>query len=302
MDNKIRKRERISYGLGGIGAAAYQLVVISFMTYFYTDVFGISAAAVATLMLVSRVWDGINDPIMGALVDRTRTRWGRFRAYMLFVPPFLAISFVLLFTTPNLGQSGNLIYAYITYMIYVVLYTMYDIASNSLAPAMSNNREEKKALIATFRLITGLAGFAAVFGLPAVSKFGQGNEAKGFQYYAILVAIISIIVSWIAFFNTKERVKIIDNEKIAASEYISLLKKSKPFIVFLLFIIVGGTASNLQGGLNIHYMKHYIARPDLTPIIMFIGLIIYLISASTAVAIKRPCNIFAKTYGYRKVL
>ena len=278
---EVSKKEQLSYGLGGIGASAYQVLVMAYMTYFYTDVFGLSGAVVGTLMLVTRFWDGINDPIMGVLVDRTQSRWGRFRPYLLFVPPFLALSFVLLFTTPNFGPTGKIVYAYVTYIIYVSLYTLYDIPSNALAPAMSHDREERKGLIATLRTMTGLAALVAVAALPAVGALGGGHEAKGFQYYAIVIGVVCIAVSWIAFKNTKERVKV-NQERITIKEYVHVLKNSKVFMVFLLFIIVSGIGANVQSGLNIHYMKHYIQRMDLVPLMTLIGLLTYMISASMA--------------------
>ena len=283
----VKSGERIAYGIGGLGASAYQVMVMTFITYFYTDVFGISAAAVGTLMLVSRIWDGINDPVMGIIADRTNTRWGRFRPYLLFVPPFLAVSFVLLFTTPNFGPSGKIIYAYITYIIYVMLYTMYDITSNSLAPAMTQVSDERKSLVSTFRTITGFAAIVAIAGLPAISALGRGNEARGYQLFAAIVALFCIAASWLAFFKTKERAVVTEDNKIHLKEYWTILKGSRPFLIFILFIIVSGIASNVQSGMNLHYMKHYIGHVEWFPVLTLIGLVTYIISAAFASKISK---------------
>ncbi len=290
MIGKISRKEKISYGIGGIAASAYQMMVVSFLTYFYTDVFRISAAAVGTLMLVSRLWDGINDPVMGIILDRTKSRWGRFRPYMLFVPPFLGLSFIFLFTIPDFGQGGKTLYAYITYMIFITLYTMYDIATNSMAPALSNNRDEKKSLIAVFRLVAGFGAITAVLAIPAIDLLGKGNEAAGYRTYAILIAVVCVTASWLSFFNTKEKVKIDNVEKFSIRNYLQLIKGNKPFIALLAFVVLSGTAANLQAGLNIHYMLHYIGKPGLIPILTLLAFITYVISVAAAVPVSKKIS------------
>ena len=157
MSKPITTKERISYGLGDFASSMFWKLFSMFLLFFYTDVFGISAAAVGTMFLVTRIWDAANDPIMGLLSDRTQTRWGKFRPYLLFVAVPFAIIGVLTFTTPDFSPSGKLVYAYITYSLMMMVYTAVNVPYSSLMGVMTNDPGERTTL-ASYRFIGAFAG------------------------------------------------------------------------------------------------------------------------------------------------
>ncbi len=154
---KLKLKEKMSYGLGDFASSMFWKLFSMFLLFFYTDVFGISAAAVGTMFLVTRIWDAANDPLMGIIGDRTNTRWGKFRPYLLFVAVPFGIIGVLTFTTPNLSETGKLIYAYVTYTLMMMVYTGVNVPYSSLLGVMTNNTEERTSL-ASWRFIGAFAG------------------------------------------------------------------------------------------------------------------------------------------------
>ena len=152
---KLNFREKVAYGLGDFASSMFLKLFSMFLLFFYTDVFGISAAAVGTMFLVTRLWDAANDPIMGLLGDRTRTRWGKFRPYLLFVAVPFAIIGVLTFSTPDLGPTGKLIYAYITYTLMMMVYTAVNVPYAALMGVMTSDTTERTSL-ASYRFLGGV--------------------------------------------------------------------------------------------------------------------------------------------------
>ena len=150
-------REKVAYGLGDFASSMFWKLFSLFLLFFYTDVFGISAAAAGTMFLVTRIWDSANDPLMGIIADRTSTRWGKFRPYLLFVALPFAIVGVLTFTTPDLSEAGKLIYAYVTYTLMMMVYTAINVPYASLMGVMSNDTNERTSL-ASWRFIGGFSG------------------------------------------------------------------------------------------------------------------------------------------------
>ena len=131
-NNKLLMREKISYGFGDLASLLYWQTFMLYFTYFYTDIFVIPAAAAATLFLMSRIFDGVNDPVMGMIADRTNTRWGKFRPYLIWMSIPLAVIAVLTFTSPDLSATGKLVYAYITFILFMMAYTAINIPYSAL--------------------------------------------------------------------------------------------------------------------------------------------------------------------------
>src|SRR4030042_2381099 len=149
---KLSLMEKVGYSLGDMASNLFFQTFILFITIFYTDVFGISAKAVGTMFLITKIWDAINDPMMGMIADRTNTRWGKFRPWLLwFAIPFGVIG-VLTFTTPNLSPTGKLIYAYITYTLLMMLYTIINVPYSALMGVITPNSDERTVL-SQFRFI-----------------------------------------------------------------------------------------------------------------------------------------------------
>ncbi|MFW5851710.1 MAG: MFS transporter, partial [Bacteroidota bacterium] len=177
MKNYLPFREKISYGFGDLASVLYWQTFMLYFTYFYTDIFLMPAAAAATMFLVSRLVDGFNDPIMGIIADRTNTRWGKFRPYLLwFCVPFAVIG-VFTFTVPDFGHEGKIIWAYTTFMLIMILYTVINIPYTSLLGVISPNSAERTTVSSVkfiFAFAAGIIISATL--LPMTQKLGEGDD------------------------------------------------------------------------------------------------------------------------------
>ncbi|MDG5766564.1 MFS transporter [Balneolales bacterium ANBcel1] len=215
MDPKTHKlslKEKVGYGFGDAACSMYWKIFTMYLVYFYTDIFGITAAAAGTLLLVTRIWDTANDPIMGVIADRTSTKYGKFRPYLLwFAIPFAVIG-VLTFTTPDFGYTGKLVYAYITYLFMMMAYTVVNVPYGALLGVMSPNPKERTKL-GSYRFLFAFAGSLLVLAIvePLAIFFsglstGAGAEAFGWQMAMVVIGVLFVIFVYISFFTTKERV------------------------------------------------------------------------------------------------
>ena len=187
----VRVGEKVGYALGDVASNFFWKTFETFLLFFYTDVFGISAAAAGTMFLVTRIWDAVNDPIMGSIADRTRTRFGRFRPYLLWGALPLAAAGVLTFTTPGLSGSGKLVWAYVTYVGMMMAYTAINIPYSALMGVVTADSQARTSL-ASFRFVGAFTGGLLVqkFTLDLVEWFGRGDAAFGWQ------ATMMFYVAW----------------------------------------------------------------------------------------------------------
>lgn len=200
----LTKTNRVSFAVSGFGQNLIIGFVNSYILFFYTDVFLIGAAPAGILMMVARIWDAANDPVMGTIVDRTRSKWGKMRPYILFVTLPLALSTAALFIVPSgMGQTGKIIYAYITYILWGMIYTICDVPFWGLASAMTPNPKERIAFISTSRLVHSIGGVLPMLLVPVfIGAFGNKN---GYTYAGIAIGIIGAALFSLAFFGTEER-------------------------------------------------------------------------------------------------
>jgi Na+/melibiose symporter-like transporter len=229
---KLPFYEKVGYAMGDAAANLVWRGALAYLAVFYTDTFGLTAAAAAMLFLVVRLSDGVTDIIMGMIADRTTTRWGKFRPWILWSTPLLALFMVLSFTTPDLSYTGKLVYAYITYIGLTLAYTVNNVPYSALMGVMTPSDTERTSL-SGFRFAGAFAGGLLVMGfLPdLVAYFGAGNDAQGYQYTMYLFAIILIILMVTTFATTKERVvPNLDESTNLKSELIDL-SKNLPFII-----------------------------------------------------------------------
>ncbi|MBU2886486.1 glycoside-pentoside-hexuronide (GPH):cation symporter, partial [Gilvimarinus agarilyticus] len=204
---KVGLREKMAYGLGDFASSMFWKLFSMFLLFFYTDIFGISAAAVGTMFLVTRVWDAANDPLMGIISDRTQTRWGKFRPFLLFGAIPFGIVGVLTFTTPDLDSTGKLIYAYVTYTLMMMAYTAVNVPYGSLLAVISSDSNERTAL-ASWRFIGAYSGGMLVTSTATVlvAYFSEGTtQAQGYQTTIALYAVVAAILFGLTFLGTKER-------------------------------------------------------------------------------------------------
>jgi GPH family glycoside/pentoside/hexuronide:cation symporter len=224
--------EKVGYAMGDAAANLVWRGALAYLAVFYTDTFGLTAAAAAMLFLVVRLSDGVTDIIMGMIADRTNTKWGKFRPWILWSTPFLAIFMVLSFTTPDLSYTGKLIYAYVTYIGLTLAYTLNNVPYSALMGVMTPSDTERTSL-SGFRFAGAFAGGLLVMGfLPdLVAYFGDGNDAMGYQYAMYLFAAILIVLMVITFASTKERITPAIDVSISLKSEIHDLFKNLPFII-----------------------------------------------------------------------
>lgn len=273
---KLGWGEKIGYGFGDLGFNLYWTTIASFLAAFYTDVFGISAAAAGTMLFVTKIVDAFTDPIMGGLADRTKSRWGRFRPYLLFAGLPMAAAAVLTFTTPDLDEGGKLIWAYATYTMMMMGYTVLSTPYSALSGVMTSKSEERTALISV-RFLFAFTGGALVnkFTLPLVEYFGQGNETLGWQLTMGMYAVIAAIIFAGVFFTTKERITPPPTQQTKPLDDIKDLLGNKPWIVLFVLAMVIMMTITMRGGSAYYYFTYYVERPDLLPNYLFVQMIAY---------------------------
>lgn len=257
-------KEKVGYACGDVASNFYWRVFDVFLFIFYTDVFGLSAATVGTMMLVTRLIDAFSDPIMGAVADRTITKWGRFRPYLLWgIIPIVAAG-ILTFTVPDLDDSGKVIWAYATYIFMMLAYTFINVPYGALLGVVTHDTQQRTTLT-SFRFIGAFSGGSLVAYLTPelVAWLGQGNEATGWQLTMMLYGCIAAALFTITFFSTKERISPPANQQTPVLLDIRDLLSNKPWIVlFSLALIIMMTIS-LRGSTGTFYFKYYVNREDL---------------------------------------
>ena len=240
MDNKPSLKEKVAYACGDVASNFYWRVFDVFLFIFYTDVFGISAAAVGTLMLVTRLIDAISDPLMGALADRTQTRFGKFRSYLLWGIIPIAAAGVLTFTVPDFTDSNKLIWAYGTYIFMMQAYTFMNVPYGALLGAITSDTQQRTNLT-SFRFIGAFSGGSLVAYLTPelVQYLGHSNEALGWQLTMGLYGCVAGFLFIITFKGTKERISPPPEQKKPILQDIKDLGQNKPWLVlFALALII----------------------------------------------------------------
>lgn len=273
--DKIRLGEKLGYATGDTASVLYFHTFSQFLMYFYTDVFGITAAAVGTLFLATRLFDAANDPLMGIFADRTRTKYGKFRPWLLWgIIPYVFFG-ILTFTVPSFSQGGKLVYAYVTYIAVSIVYTMVNIPYGALMGVMTE-RSEERTVLAAFRFY---GAYAAVFFvnltmLRFVRLFGGGDEAAGFQRTIILYALLAGGLFYITFRSTTERVQPPKGQDSNIGTDVSQLLKNKPWLAICGIGVLTLIWISLRNAAIMYFMKYYVRADE--------SLITWLLTAGTA--------------------
>ncbi|WP_306480335.1 MFS transporter [Mediterraneibacter sp.] len=230
---KIPLISKIAYGMGDVGCNFSWMFVGNFLMIFYTDVFGISMSAVAGLMLFSRFWDAVNDPIVGALSDKTHTRWGRYRPWLLIAAPLTALILIISFWAhPNWSSTAKIVYMAITYCILVLGYTCVNIPYGTLCGAMTQNIEER-AKINTFRSVSAMIaiGIINIITVPFISFLGKGNDQRGYLLVAVVYGCIFAACHIFCFAKTKEAVEVPEKQRISLKTQLQAVIQNKPYLI-----------------------------------------------------------------------
>ncbi|WP_434926445.1 glycoside-pentoside-hexuronide (GPH):cation symporter [Shewanella sp. HL-SH4] len=270
----ISIKEKIAYGLGDTASNIVFQTVMLFLTFFYTDIFGISPAFVGTMFLAVRLIDAITDPLMGALADRTNTKWGKFRPYLLwFALPFGVIS-VLAFTTPDLSEDGKMIYAFVTYTALMMVYTAINIPYCALGGVLTADPKERVS-VQSYRFVFAMLGGLLVSGLtlPLVEFLGQGDQAKGYQLTIAAMSILGVAMFLTCFWGTKERLHPpIDQQSSFKQDLANLLKNDQWRILSIASVcLLSGMV--LRTSLAIYYVKYFLNMPDSITLFITLGML-----------------------------
>ncbi len=232
-------REKVGYGLGDMASNFYMGFFGLFLLYYYTDVYGISPAAAATMLLVTKVVDAVSDPAMGLIADRTNTRWGKYRPYLLFAAIPYALLGYLLFLGPELSDFGKLVFAYVSYTLVMLAYTAINVPYSALLAVISPVAEERTKAT-QYRFIFASIGTLCVsaFASPLVKILGDGNELLGFRLTIILFAFLSIALFWITFAATKERIQPTRHTSSIKEDFSALMKNISWMVLVVTSILV----------------------------------------------------------------
>jgi GPH family glycoside/pentoside/hexuronide:cation symporter len=262
---KLKLKEKISYGFGDLASVLYWQTFMLYFTFFYTDVFLIPASVAATMFLVSRIWDGVNDPVMGMIADRTKTRWGKFRPYLLWLCVPFAIVGVLTFTVPNFGMTGKMIWAYTTFILIMMLYTGINIPYTALLGVISPDSNERTTVSSVkfiFAFAAGIIVSATL--LPMVKAFGKGNDPRGWQLSFVVYGIAAIIFFLIAFKGTRERVQPPKAQKSSVKKDLFELVTNGPWLILLATTITFILFVAVRSSVTAHYFKYVIGAQELS--------------------------------------
>lgn len=294
-DAKLSLKEKIGYSLGDTASHFVWDMVGFWILIFYTDTFGISAAAAGTIMLIARFWDMISDPVMGIIADRTKTKWGKFRPYILWMAVPYSVLAVLTFTTPNLGPTGKVIYAGTTYFLLMTVFTAINLPYSSLGAVMTSDSYERAGLN-SYRFIFAFVGQFIVSGtaLSLALYFGSGDTAKGYQYTLMLFGGISLILFLITFKTTRERVQPPKDQKENLKEDFKNLFKNRPWVILFFVGIISFIMFAMQNLSIAYYFKYYIRNEENVQLFNVIGTVALIV----AIPFSKP---LAQKFGKRNV-
>ncbi len=232
---KISVSEKIGYSLGDLAANLVFQTLVTYLAYFYTDIYGLKPedASIITLIVGLIAGFGFN-PVIGALADRTKTKWGKFRPWILFTAVPLGIAALLAFSTPGFSYKGKMIYAAITYSLLLLLYAANNLPYAALSGVITGDMGERNS-ISSYRFVAVMFAqfFVQVFMLPIILSAGHGDKAAGIETVMTWLAIIGSVMLLITFFTTKERIIPTSDQKSSLKEDLKDLSKNKPWIIML---------------------------------------------------------------------
>ena len=261
MENKLRLQEKIGYGFGDFASSMFWKIFGMYLLFFYTDVFGIAPATVGTMFLITRIWDSCFDPVVGVLADRTKTRWGKFRPYLLWTAVPFAVIGVLTFYVPDFSEKGKIIYAYITYSLMMMIYSVINVPYAALLGVMSSDRKERTVL-SSYRMVFAFAG--SVFALwlvePLVRHFGGDMNSK--YGWIVTISIFGCITTALfigCFLLTKERVQPVYGDKPNLKNDVNDLLKNKPWWILLGAGIAALIFTSIRDGSAVYYFKYFVS-------------------------------------------
>jgi len=255
--------EKVGYGLGDTASNFVWALMMNFIMFFYTDIFGITAAAAGTMLLFARCTDGFFDFFVGAVADRTQTRWGRFRPWLLWLCLPLAIVFVLAFTTPGLAGGQKLVWAWVTYNLLMLTYSAINIPYGALSGVMTDDPLERTSLNAYRMGLAQVGGIIANTGfLPLVGLLGGDSPARGAQLTVLLFSVAAVALFLVCFATTRERIQPPAAQQTRLIDDVRTLLANPHWLMMFLVGIVNITLAVVRGSAGIYYLKNYLGWDD----------------------------------------
>ena len=257
LDDKLSIREKIGYGLGDAGGTVITCLIMNFLTFFYTDIFGLTPALVGTLFMALRIFDAISDPVMGIIADRTQSRWGRFRPWQLWIALPIGIIGVLTFTVPDASMNVKIAWAFGTYFLLSVGYTAINVPSCALINTRPTRHSEVISCQSWRFVLCGVAGFLVSVGLPwLVSALGQGNAAQGYQLGVGVLCAVAVVMFLCCFFWVRERVPLAMMGKFTLREHMAGLRKNDQLLLMLVMSFLLINVFNIRGGGYMYFITY----------------------------------------------
>lgn len=257
MTEKLSVKEKIGYSLGDMAANFIFQTMLALQLSFYTDTFGLSAAQAGTLFLVVGLVAAVMNPVMGLIVDRTNTRWGKFRPWLLWTAVPFGIIGVLTFTTPNLSPGAKVAYAYTTYILLRLIYTVNNVPYATLMGVITGDPDERTSLSAYRQIFANSAGFIVQgLAIPMLHFFGRGNTAKGYQWTMGLFSALCVVFFITAFATTKERVQPDPQQKSSLGQDLTDLVRNGPWIALFLVTTFYFCAISIRGSVMLPFFKY----------------------------------------------
>jgi glycoside/pentoside/hexuronide:cation symporter, GPH family len=289
MIQKLPIGEKIGYSLGDMAANFIFQAMLALQLDFYTHTFGLTAAQAGTLFLVVGLGVACFNPVMGVVADRTTTRWGKFRPWLLWTSVPFGIISVLTFTTPHLSPGAKIIYAWTTYILLRVIYTINNVPYASLTAVMTQDPDERTSISSYRQIAANSAGFiVASLAIPMVKFFGGGNDALGYQFTMGLLSVLSVLFFVIAFFTTKERIQPDPQQKSSLGQDISDLFSNRSWVVLFLVTLFYFAAILVRGNVMLPYFRFVAGNVNLFAWFNGFGLASLLlgVACSTAVSVR----------------
>lgn len=288
-ESPVTLKEKVGFGIGAVGKDMAYAAMAVYLMMFFTDVVGVSAAFVGVVFMIARIWDAFNDPIMGLIVDNTKTRWGKFRPWILGGTLVNSVIAILLFTDPThffgMGMSAAMAYCAIFYILWGMSYTLMDVPYWSFIPAFSTDSKVRDVMSVIPRTGAMFGGqFVTIFGLSLITYFGTGmgaTQADGFLRFLVFVCVIFIICEIICVSTIREHVQTPLRQRITVKGMLNLLVKNDQLLVIIILTIIQQVGQNLVNGAILYYFKYVLVSESSYPYFMAAGAVFQLIAFVT---------------------
>jgi Na+/melibiose symporter-like transporter len=269
---KISIVEKIGYSLGDLAANLIFQTLMTFLAFFYTDVYKIPPGTASAIIFTGGMIGAFFNPVMGMIADRTQTRWGKFRPWILWTAVPFGIMAILAFSSPNFGPHGKIIYALSTYILLVLIYSANNLPYSALSGVLTGNMADRNS-ISSYRFVAVMVAQFMVQALllPLVLIFGDGDKTVGFEKTMTLFAVIGVVFFIITFLTTKERIVPGADQKSSIKQDLTDLFKNRPWIVMLILTIFVFITLSLKGGMYVYYFENYLSEPHLAAFLSSIG-------------------------------